>query len=198
MINNVLMLVLETLRSPRETAARVLEFQIDRSSLWLALMLVSIVSVLGSQLTLAFVPDEMVNSQSPLPQSPIVLALVIWGLLVVTVFSTHYIGRAFDGAGTLDKALLATVWLQFVMLVVQVGQLALFVISPLLAVLIGYLVALYVFYVFLNFVLVMHDFKSLGLVFAGAIVSAIGVLFGLSLLLGLIAALFGLEIQTNV
>lgn len=198
MMNQLLPMVLETLRSPKASAERVLALDIDRGTLWTALLLVAVVSVLGSQLTLLFVPDEMINTNGPLPNSAILLALVIWGLLVVTVFSTYYIGRAFDGTGTMDQALLATVWLQFVMLVVQVGQLLLFVISPILAVLLGYLVAIYVFYVFLNFIQVMHNFRSLGMVFAGALVSAIGILFGLSLLIGLVAAVFGLEIQTNV
>lgn len=198
MLGQMVQLAVETLRSPKSSAERILSFQVDRGQLWLAVALVAVLSVLASNLTLLFVPGEMVTSGGPLPQSPLVLAMVIWGLLVVSVFCTFYIGRAFDGDGTMEGALLTTIWLQFVLLLLQAFQIVLFLVSPLFAVLFGYLGAAYVFYIFLNFVQVMHGFKSLGVVFAGTLVSMIGLLFGVSLLIGLIAGLFGLEIATDV
>lgn len=198
MLGQLVQMAIETLRAPRKSAERILAFDMDRNQLWLAVALVAVVSVLANNLTLAFVPDEMVNAGGPLPQSPFLLTLVIWGLLCVSVFCTHYIGRAFDGTGTMEGALLTTVWMQIVLLFLQVAQIALFIVSPIFAILFGYVGAAYVFYIFLNFVLVLHGFKSLGMVFTGALVSMIGILFGISLLIGLIAGLFGLEIATNV
>ena len=198
MLGQIVSLAIETLRAPRDSAERVLAFQIDRAYLWMAVGLVAVVSVLASRATLLFVPDELQGTGGPLPTSPFLLALVIWGLLTVSVFCTHYIGRAFDGKGDMEGALLTTVWLQIVLLVLQVVQIVLFLLSPIIALLFGYLGAMYVFYIFLNFVLVLHRFQSLGMVLAGTLVSMIGVLFGLSLLIGVIAGLFGLEIATNV
>lgn len=198
MLGQLVELAVETLRSPKQSAVRILGMQIDRTQLWLALALVAVVSVLASKLTMTFVPDDMVNTAGPLPQSPFFLTAVIWGLLAVTVFCTFYIGRAFDGKGSLNAALLTTVWMQVVLLLMQVAQILLFLLSPIVAVLFGYVGAAYVFYIFLNFVMIMHGFKSIGMVLAGTLVSMIGLLFGLSLLIGLIAGLFGLEIASSV
>ncbi|RLJ41705.1 Yip1-like protein [Litoreibacter meonggei] len=194
----LLQLVAQTLRRPKIAAETVLGFDLDRRSLWAALGLVSVVSVLFTEFTLLFVPAEMVAEQGPFPSSPLLLGLVIWGLLVLSVFITHYVGRVFDGQGQLDQSLKTVIWMQVVLLSLQVVQIGLFLISPVIAILFGWIGALYVFYVFLEFVRILHEFRSLGLVFAGAIVSLIGLMFGIALAIGLIAAVFGLEVGANV
>ncbi|SFR48652.1 Yip1 family protein [Litoreibacter janthinus] len=198
MLAVLLQLVGETLRRPSQAAETVLNFKLERGTLWLTLALVSIVSVLFNALTMAFVPPEMVANQGALPTSPFLLVLVIWGLLVLSVFFTHYISRAFDGAGTLDGSLITVIWMQIVLLVLQVFQIALFIIAPIVAVLFGWVAAAYVFYVFLQFVRVLHGFRSLGLVLAGAIVAILGLSVGIAAAIGMIAALFGLELGANV
>lgn len=198
MLGYLIQLTTETLRRPTDAANTVLGINLDRKVLWMALALVSVVSVLFTELTMLFVPSEMVTGQGPMPSSPLLLGLVIWGLLVVSVFFTHYVGRVFDGQGDLDGSLKTIIWMQMVLLVLQVGQIALFLISPVLAILFGWLAALYVFYVFLQFVRVLHGFNSLGLVFAGAMISLFGLIFGIAIAIGLIAAIFGLEVGANV
>jgi len=198
MFSFLVQLVGQTLRRPKHAAETVLGFNLDRGSLWSALGLVSVVSVLFTEFTMLFVPTEMVADQGPFPSSPLLLGLVIWGLLVLSVFITHYVGRAFDGQGQLDQSLKTVIWMQIVLLGLQVVQIGLFVISPVIAILFGWIGALYVFYVFLEFVRILHGFQSLGMVFAGAIVSLIGLMFGIALAIGLIAAVFGLELGANV
>ena len=194
----LLQLVTQTLRRPKLAAETVLDFELDRHSLWAALGLVSVVSVLFTKFTMLFVPAEMIVDEGPFPGSPLLLGLVIWGLLVLSVFITHYVGKVFDGKGQLDQSLKTVIWMQVVLLFLQVVQIGLFLISPVIAILFGWLGALYVFYVFLEFVRTLHKFRSLGLVFAGAIVSLIGLMFGIALAIGLIAAVFGLEVGANV
>ncbi|SHE73352.1 Yip1 domain-containing protein [Litoreibacter ascidiaceicola] len=198
MFSFLLNLVGQTLRRPKRAAETVLALDLDRNALWSALGLVSVVSVLFTEFTMLFVPSEMIVEDGPFPSSPLLLGLVIWGLLVVSVFITHYIGRAFDGRGELKDSLKTVIWMQVVLLALQVVQIALFLISPVIAILFGWVGALYVFYIFLEFVRALHGFRSLGLVLAGAVVSLIGLMFGIALAIGLIAGIFGLELGANV
>ena len=198
MLAFLLQLVGQTLRRPKLAAETVLGFDLDRGSLWSALALVSVVSVLFTEFTMLFVPAEMIVEEGPFPSSPLLLGLVIWGLLILSVFMTHFVGKAFGGQGQIDQSLKTVVWMQVVLLALQVAQIGLFLISPVIAILFGWLGAVYVFYVFLEFVRVLHGFHSLGLVFAGAVVSLIGLMFGIALAIGLVAGIFGLELAVNV
>lgn len=198
MLAYIVQLAVQTLRQPREAAQTVFQFELDRWSLWLALTLISVVSVLFSEFTMLFVPPEMIAAGGPLPSSPVLLAVVIWGLLVISVFVTHYVGRAFDGQGALNDSLKTVIWMQIVLLVLQVVQIALFLISPVIAILFGWFGALYVLFVFLVFIQVLHGFKSLGGVVAGALVTFIGLMLGIALIIGVIAGVFGLELGANV
>lgn len=198
MLAFVLQLAGQTLRRPHVAAETVFSYDLDRRTLWLTLTLVSVVSVLFTEFTMLFVPAEMVAAEGPLPDSSFLLAFVIWVLLVVTVLITHYVGRAFDGQGVLDDSLKAVIWMQVVLLVLQVVQIGLFLISPIIAIMFGWVGALYVFYVFLVFVRTLHDFKSLALVLVGAVVSLIGLMFSIALFIALIAGIFGLELDANV
>lgn len=194
----VLQLIGQTLRRPKQAAPTVLGFELDRSALWSALGLVSVVSVLFTEFTMLFVPAEMAAADGPFPSSPLLLGVVIWGLLVLSVFITHYVGRAFDGKGLLEHSLKTVIWMQVVLLALQVVQIGLFLVSPVIAILFGWFGALYVFYIFLEFVKFLHGFRSLGLVIAGAVISIVGLMFGIALAVGLIAGILGLELGPNV
>ncbi|MEP3345992.1 MAG: Yip1 family protein [Litoreibacter sp.] len=198
MFEYFLSLILLTLRSPREAAGKVLKLDLDRRSLWTVLTLTAVISSLMSELTLVFVPTVMVAEQSPLPSSPIVLALVIWALLTITALASHFIGRAFDGEGSFDESLLATIWMQVVLLAMQVVQIGLFLVAPPIALMFGWAGALYMFGVFLIFVQVLHGFKSLGGVVAGAVIGFIGIMLSLGVILAVISVIFGVELAADV
>lgn len=198
MFQFVFELAKQTLRSPRLAAPRVFELDFDRRALWLTLALVSVVSVLANEFTLLFVPEEFVAQDSPVPQSASTLAVVIWGLLALTVFATHYIGRAFKGVGSFDGSLKTVIWMQVVMLFLQVLQIACFIFVPVAGLIFGFVGGIYMLFVFLIFVQELHGFKSLGGVALGAFLGFLGMATALGAVMVIVAKLFGLEISANV
>ncbi len=181
-----------SLKKPELAARGVLNVGLDRNNLWLALAFVAVASVILTHLTFMMLG---ITQNAALPTSPFALALVLWGGLVLIVFCTHYLGRAFGGTGEMEASLTSVVWVQVVMLALQVVQMALFLVSPLFAQLFGIGSAMLGMWIFMHFIKEVHGFTSLGNVFVGAIVSMIGVVIGLSILLSIIAAILGWEIQ---
>lgn len=187
-------LLVLTFRDPQEAMRRVLSLELGVQTIWTALFLISIVSVLLSKLFEGMLPADVTSSASPLPSAPFVLVTVIWLAIVVLVLCIYFIGQAFGGKGNFEGALRTGVWLQTVMVVLQIGQLALFLISPIFAVLSAYVVMGVAIWLMVNFVTTLHGFQSKLHVLIGLIVSAFGVSFALSLLAGFISLILGVNL----
>ncbi len=170
-----------TVRSPREGAAEVLRVAPDRSALWLAFSLMVVASLMMGEVVSMLVPP--VEAGPLMDQSPIVLGLLQGALLFVTVFAITYFGRLCGGTGAFDGALALVTWLQFVLLLVQLVQLGLLLVAPLVAAMISILAVGLFFWLLVNFIAVLHDFASTGMVFVMTIVCFLGILFALSLIL---------------
>lgn len=187
-------LLVLTFREPREAMRRVLSLQLETSTLWYALLLVAIINVLLSKLFEGLVPLDAAGGASPLPSAPFALVTVIWLAIVIVIACIHFIGQAFGGTGSFDDALRAGVWLQTVLDVLQIGQMALFLISPVFAILSSYVIMGVALWLMVNFVATVHGFQSNLHVLVGMIVSAFGVSFALSLLAGFLSLFLGVDI----
>ncbi len=194
MFSQILPLARLTMTNPQEGAGAVLSLGLDRSVLWPALGAIVALSVILSSLAVGIAPSDT-PSGFGLPQSPIVLAVVMTGGLVLTVFCLHYIGRSFGGRGGFTESLTIVIWLQLILLMAQVVQLALLVVSFGFANMFGIAIAIYGMWLFVNFVAVVHGFKSLLNVFAGILVATFGVIFGLSIFATIVALVLGLDVS---
>ncbi|GFE66609.1 YIP1 family protein [Litoreibacter roseus] len=186
-------LTIESIKRPQDAARALQAWDIPREALWTALAAVALMSVIVTKLIVWLTPAGATSQ--PFPSAPVVLAVLVAGGLVITVLCTYYFGRVFGGTGSFDDSMKAVIWLQWVLLVLQVGQVILFLISPGLALLAGLALFLIGIWIFLNFVLVIHDFNSLAMVFFGTLITIVGVSFGLAIVASLFAALLGLEVQ---
>jgi len=183
--STLLSLVIETIRNPREGAARILNFAPPRDVLLQMLALVVIISVLLGQLGVIALGGSLSDGAlaGPFSLNPMTATIVQFGLLMLLVVSIHSIGRAMGGTGSMEETLLLVVWLQVILLCLQAAQLLALLIVPPLAAVIG-LATLGIFlWLLVNFVAVVHNFRSLGLVFAGVLMSALAILFSVSLVL---------------
>jgi hypothetical protein len=90
---------------------------------------------------------------------------------------------------------LVVVWLQLLMLGVQVAQLLALIVAPPISGLIGLVGFIGFTWLMVNFIAELHGFRSLGLVFGGIILTFIAAAFVLAILLGLI---LGPEVLQNV
>ena len=109
---------------------------------------------------------------------------------LVAAFAAYRIGRAFGGRGTFDQALTLVIWAQFILFLVNIVQIGMLLILPPMVDLINIVAIALFFWLMVNFVTELHDFKSPGLVFVGILVS----LFALAILLSILFSAMGLRL----
>ena len=107
----------------------------------------------------------------------------------------HRIGRAFGGVGSLADAFLVVIWLQLIMLFVQLAQLLALILAPPLAGLLGLAGFVLFLWLLVNFIAELHGFRSLGAILAAVVVTFFLAAFVVAILLGLF---LGPEALTNV
>lgn len=170
---------------PRAVAERIMAQNLPTTALWLAMALVVVVSILIGQINLILFSAD-VPLGMPLLGQPIAMGLVQGLMLVLTVYAIHFVGRAMGGQGRFDDALVLIVWLQFVMICLQILQTAAYVLLPPLGDLFGLAGLVLFLWLLTNFVAATHGFQSLGIVFVMVIVSAFAMMFLLSLVLAIL------------
>lgn len=186
MFVDVIALARATIESPRDGAASILRLKIGRNALIEALVLVAVLSVLLSGLADLLTGGVAAGARPGIFANPLLTAVMMSAFLFGSALAVFGFGRAFGGVGDLDGALAVTVWLQSLMIAVQVLQLVVMLVLPGLAVLIG-LVALGLFvWLFINFVAELHGFQSLGLVFVGSIAAVFAIGFVLTILFAIL------------
>ena len=177
-------LLRETLTAPRTVARQLMALGLPMSARWMALALIAALSALLGHLTLAIMTGGMAN----LLTGPVTFAVFQYGVLVVTAVLIHQIGAWRGGTGGFADALLLVIWLQFVLLCLQLGQLVAALVLPPLSDIIGILGIGLFFWLLTNFVAELHGFRALGRVFVGIILSFVVVATVLALVFG---GLFG-------
>ncbi len=176
-------LAVETLRDPQDVFGRLSRLGLPRSTLWECLLLVVLLSVIlaeGSNLLIASTEGAGIPA---LFAQPLVYGALQLGLLAGTVALIHGVGRKMGGQGTLDDAILAVVWLQFVMVCLQVVQSVAILVMPPVALLIGLAGLVVFFWLLTSFIAALHGFASLGRVFGMILFVMVGVALVLSAVL---------------
>ena len=194
-------LIALTLRSPRQAAGHLIALNLSRGILWQALLLVVILSVLAAQVsvlvsfgTLSPMLDTGEGMISPLFASPLVLGLMQGVLLLISILATYWIGRAMGGTGSFEAVQVTVCWLQFMMLCLQLVQILLSLLIPPLGAMIGMAGIVVFFWLFTQFVTVVHGFRNPGLVFLAILISLTGFVLGVSILMASLGITFMGEI----
>ncbi len=178
-------LVRATLRSPRTVARRMMAFDVPMPGRWAALALSAVLSAILAHLTFSMMAVTAGPQAGAIP-SPITTALMQAVVLVLTVVGVQLIGRRFGGKGQLADAVLLIAWLQFILICVQVLQLAAILILPPLASLLS-VVGLGLFlWLLASFVAELHGFTSTGRTLVGILVSLFGIAFVLATVVSVI------------
>jgi len=175
-----------TLRHPRAAARHLIESDPPMQARWLGFGLMAIASAILTHVSFELLAQEDRDGIMLVLTSPLETAALQAVVLLATIQMVWWGGRLQGGSGSFPDALLVMVWLQFLMLVVQVIQLVLMVLAPALAV--ALTLASFVLFLWLltNFVAELHGFRSLLAVFAGLVFGAVVLAFGLALVLLLI------------
>ena len=150
------------------------------------LLLVAVVSALLASLQVGTDLQGLDPLSAFMLASPFRAALFQWLFLALSVVLIHRVGRAFDGRGSLPDALLIVVWLQLLMLALQLLQLAATLVAPPLSGIIG-LAGFALFpWLMTAFIAELHGFRNRGLVFLGMVLTALGTGFVLGIAMILI------------
>ncbi|WP_370302496.1 YIP1 family protein [Pseudooceanicola sp.] len=173
-----------TVRDPAEAARQILDLNLPRQALWLALLLMAVLQSLIFALS-----DLMTPGPTPFPAlfgSPIRFMIVSALMLVLTVYAIFWAGRALRGSGALEDVMALVVWLQALRVAVQLAGLLLSMVIPLLAVLLLLAASVLGIYILLHFINQAHRLDSIARAVGVLAVALVGLLFGLSLLLALL------------
>ncbi len=179
----------ETVNNPRSAARRVIALNPPANLMAEVLALVVILSVLAGQGVYFLSGGGAADGEILLPEifsSPFRLVVAQGVLMAIMVIATWRIGQLFGGGGTLSETVALVAWLQFVMVCLQIVQSVIGLFMPGAAVMLGVLGIAAFFYLLTIFICELHGFTRPGMVFAGIMASMMGLIFALSILLGLL------------
>ena len=153
-------LFLLTLRDPAGAAAALRGLNLPMSTRWMALALAVSLSAILAWLGTRLFPVEIDNGFTRMTGQPLVVAAVQFGVVLFSAALMAGVGRAFGGRGDFADALLLLTWIEFVLLAVQVAQVALVLVFPATAAVLS-LVAMILFVgLFVLFTKALHGFHS--------------------------------------
>ena len=159
--SDLVLLVQLTFQYADEGAALLLDFDMPRVARWLSFALVVVLSTLVVHLSLAIQPIEVQQLFGDFAASPLRTVALQAFFLMASVLAIWQVGRLRGGVGHFDDALILVVWLQFVLLGMQLVQLALYAVLPMAANLLGFATLAWFFWLLTNFIAVLHRFTSL-------------------------------------
>lgn len=175
-----------TLQDPRQAARVLLAEDVPMRARTAGLLLVAVVSALLASLQVGTDLQGLDPLSAFMLASPFRAALFQWLFLALSVVLIHRVGRAFDGRGSLPDALLIVVWLQLLMLALQLLQLAATLVAPPLSGVIGLAGFALFLWLMTAFIAELHGFRNRGLVFFGMVLAALGTGFVLGIAMILI------------
>lgn len=190
-------LVRDTLRDPKETATRIMAWNLDRGTLYMALIAVASVNAFLASAPVILNPggvDEVMRAAMPilaLLERPIMFFVIVAGTLIIMIQALFWAGRAMGGTGEMTEMMALIVWLQALRAVAQVIILLLSLVVPALGGLAALGLQLVAFWLFLHFISAALRFDSLFRAFGLLIAVAAGLFVGLMVILTLMGVSAG-------
>ena len=189
MINNIFDILKVSFLDPKSGAAKILRWQFQITTLIEFTLLALILSSILTQLHIVILPveDEVTTPESSIGiiqflDNPFANLILEATGLAITVLGVFLVGKLFGGIGSLQKTLILAVWLNYIMIVFQAVSLVITVIVPVLDYIFFPAGIILFFWLFSNFVTVLHGFKSALNVFFAAFLLILGCSVGITFL----------------
>lgn len=160
----LLALARESVVNPRGVARALMALDLPMQARWLALALTVVMSVILAQLAL-LVSGFAPTSGSAVVAAPLMAAAMQAGVMLAVSVGIAQVGRAMGGGGGFADAMLLVTWAEFVLVLLQVAQLVLSLVLPVLADLTLILGIALFFWLLTWFTVEMHGFHSAAKVF---------------------------------
>lgn len=179
-----------TFRNPDAAAKALIASDWPMSARWMALLVAVSASAILAWISAQIFPvpaDEQLPMLS-LTAQPMAMAGLQLVAVVLAAGLMAGVGRLFGGHGRFEDALLLSVWIEVVLLILQVAQVVTSVILPPVAGILGIFAIALFLWLTVHFTKALHGFASAAKVLLGLIATAFVAGFALSFL----AAAFGL------
>ena len=158
-MNEILQLVSRTVTDPASVAQSLKQRSFETQTLWMGLVLVSVLSVLLLAVSNALLPASV--PEGAIVLSPFAYGAIIAVSIVMLVYAVHLVGRFFGGTGTFPQTMALMIWLQVLAMAVQVIQIVTMLILPPLAGIVSLAGVFLMLYCLAQFINVLHSFESL-------------------------------------
>lgn len=182
----------QTLSAPRAAADRILALNLPREWLWMALALMGVLNGIVYSLVLQMggPPDPGAAPMIPAAlQSPALFTLFLLGALVITVMTLTWVGQAMGGKAQVAQILALITWMQALRLAVQLALVVLMLALPLAGLILVVTASIWGFVILVVFVDRAHEFGNIFKAAAVIILAFLGMLVGVSAILGVLATL---------
>jgi len=187
-IRVLLRMARRTMTNPRGGAQEILDLRLPVPVLWQFFVLQLVISAILKVIVFTFFPTPEVDLG---PSAAISFTVVEAVAGVILVLATYQIGRLFGGHGSFAGALAMIVWLQFILLCVNVVQLFVMMILPPAGDVITLLALALFFWLLAQFIAALHGFTSMGRVFLGIVLSLMALAFVFNIVLALLGVPIG-------
>lgn len=184
-----------SLEDPRAAARHLLALDVPLPARTAGLLLMAVASALLMQLGFILLPPADDPVSRFMTESPLRSAAIQWLILAASVLLIQRVGQAWGGVGNLADTLLVVVWLQVIMLSVQLVQLLALLVAPPLAGLVNLAGMVLFFWLLCSFIAELHGFTSRLKVFFGVLFVSFAVALVIVMLLSLV---LGPEALQNV
>lgn len=203
-VGSLLRLAVETLREPKKCLRIVLDMVITMPDLIKLVVAVVAINTIYSVVLLMLAPVEFFEAQRPEGRKLYELFVTYPFLSFIGQLAFHFglaglitiIGGMFKGVGTFKEAVTALLWLQVIMLGLNVFTLLPSLLFPLLGGIISMILTVLNIYLFVYFIMEIHNLKSAFPVIMGIV----GTVFGLAIFFAILLILLGYapEVAQNV
>ncbi|UXX83846.1 Yip1 family protein [Roseovarius pelagicus] len=125
----------ETLFAPRNAASRILGLNLPSQSLWMILVLMTVLNAIAYSASLYLSPPADPATMAMVPpifRSPLLFSMALGGALVLTVFALTWIGQSMGGSARLVDILALMTWLQVLRFALQLVVAVLMLVAPFL------------------------------------------------------------------
>lgn len=185
-------LAFDTLRDPKGTCEKIMGWNLDRPTLYMALFAVAAINALLASIPVILTPGGVEPElRAALPilallERPLVFFALVAGTLVVMIQALFWAGRAMGGQGSLGDVMALLIWLQAMRALAQLVILVLGLFAPVLSALAALVLQLVALWLFLHFLSAAMRFDSLFRAFGLLVAVAAGLFLGLMLILSLL------------
>jgi hypothetical protein len=178
-------LVIESLMRPRSAARRILASDVPAAQLLQAAVLVACAGMLLGYVALSMGP-EVTDISAAVLGNPLLGAVAQLAIMAIVVFLTVQVGRLFGGRGGFHGALALVVWLNAMMVLIQLGQIVALLLVPPLAVLLAIATMIWALCAFASFIAELHGFQNAAVVLGAVVLTTIVIFFGTAMLLAML------------